>query len=216
LFAHERVLRYEDLRQADVPSGVLDLPLVLEDWEPAYPLAEYEPDRVHFPAPPPVATAPVDIPDAPLERTADDDVDAAFRELVGPWTRESNGRAEVVAVEGDERDAVAALGVGRVRMAEVSPSYAVATLAWAGASGGAHGRRRGMAIGRFGAWWLLAALGGIGGDWPVAPSELGELTAALRWFVWDAHEPALGWQIRLAVHDGDDGLAWAFAATDEV
>ena len=37
---------------AEVPSGVLDLPLVLADWEPAYPLAEYEADRVHFPAPP--------------------------------------------------------------------------------------------------------------------------------------------------------------------
>ena len=35
---------------------------------------------------------------------------------------------------------------------------AVAWLAWAGASGGAHGRRRGAAAGRFGALWLVAAL----------------------------------------------------------
>jgi hypothetical protein len=216
LFAHERVVRGEDLRRAEVPSGVLDLPLVLAEWEPAYPLAEYDADRVHFPAPPPVATAPVDVPATRREHNVDDDVDAAFRELVGPWTRESNGRAEVVAVEGDERDALAALGVSRVRVAEVDHTHALATLAWAGASGGAHGRRRGMAIGRFSAWWLLAALGGMSDDWPVPPAELGEVAAALRWFVWDAYEPAVGWQLRLAVRDGDDGLAWAFSATDEV
>jgi hypothetical protein len=216
LFAHERVLRGEDLRGANVPPGVLDLPLVLADWEPPYPLAEYDADRVHVPAPPPVATSPVDVPDAAPEHTVDDDVDAAFRELVAPWTRESNGRAEVVAVEGDERDALAALGVRRARMTTVDAGYAMATLAWAGASGGAHGRRRGMAIGRFGAWWLLAALGGIGDEWPIPPDELGALAGALRWFVWDAHEPAVGWQVRVAVRDADDGLAWAFSATDEV
>jgi hypothetical protein len=216
LFAHERVIRGEDLRESTVPAGVLDLPLVLADWEPAYPLAEYYADRVHFPTPPPVATSPVELPASVSEHVVDDDVDAAFRELVAPWTRESNGRAEVVAVEGDERDALAALGLTRVRIAAIDAVQALANLAWAGASGGAHGRRRGMAIGRFNAWWLVAALGGIGDDWPVPAAELGEVAGALRWFVWDANEPALGWQVRLAVRDRDDGLAWAFSATDEV
>ena len=44
------------------------------------------------------------------------------------------------------------------RLAVLTPAEALAWLAWAGASGGAHGRRRGNAIGRFGAWWVLAAL----------------------------------------------------------
>jgi hypothetical protein len=73
-----------------------------------------------------------------------------------------------------------------------------------------------MAIGRFGAWWLLAALGGVGDDWPIPPDDLGALARTLVWFVWDAHEPVAGWQVRLAVRDVDDGLAWAFSATDEV
>jgi hypothetical protein len=61
-----------------------------------------------------------------------------------------------------------------------------------------------------------ASRSGIGDDWPIPSGELGEVATALRWFVWDAHEPVVGWQVRLAVRDGDDGLAWAFSATDEV
>ena len=34
-------------------------------------------------------------------------------------------------------------------------------MAWTAASGGAHGRRRGMAAGRFSAWWTAAALTGL-------------------------------------------------------
>ena len=172
---------------------------MLADWEPRYLLAEYDPDRVDSPRPTPVATRPVDVPTAPPEHRPTTMSTPRFANSAAPWTRESNGRAEVVAVEGDERVALAALGVSRVRLAEVDAGYALATLAWAGASGGAHGRRRGMAIGRFGAWWLLAALGGVGDDWPIPPDDLDALARTLRWFVWDAHEPVAGWQVRLAV-----------------
>ena len=87
-------------------------------------------------------------------------------------------------------------------------------LAWAGASGGAHGRRRGAAAGRFGAWWTLAALGDLTDEWPVDPDALGALAAELRWYRWDAHEPAMGWQLQLAVEDPEESVAWAILARD--
>jgi len=87
-------------------------------------------------------------------------------------------------------------------------------MAWAGASGGAHGRRRGAAAGRFGAWWTAAALAGLLDDWPVATHEMGEAAADLEWFVWDAGEPDTGWTFRLAVEDPAEHLAWAVTATD--
>ena len=87
-------------------------------------------------------------------------------------------------------------------------------LAWAGASGGAHGRRRGAAAGRFGAWWLLATLGDLIEDWPVEPDELGALAAELRWHRWDAHEPTVGWLLQIAVEDVANETAWAITARD--
>jgi hypothetical protein len=91
----------------------------------------------------------------------------------------------------------------------------LAWLGWAGASGGAHGRRRGAAAGRFNAWWVVAALGGVVDDWPIEPGEISAIAAELDWFWWDAYEPATGWQLNLAVRDRADGLAWALAARDD-
>ena len=107
----------------------------------------------------------------------DPDVTLAVRQLIEPWTTSSNGRAEIVAVEGTADAAVAALGVTGARLARITPSLAMAWLAWAGASGGAHGRRRGAAIGRFGAWWTVAALADLADAWPVEPDEIGEAVA---------------------------------------
>jgi hypothetical protein len=138
----------------------------------------------------------------------------ALLELARAWTSESNGRAEAVAIEGDAMAAIATLGPPRARAAEISPTDALAWMAWVGASGGAHGRRRGMASGRFGAWWAAAALTGLLDDWPPVPTELGAAVDELRWFAWDAWEPETGWRFHLAVDDPGDGLAWAVAATD--
>jgi hypothetical protein len=52
LAAHERVVRGEDLSPVAVEPPVLELPLALQPWEPSYPVAEYHPDKAHFPAPP--------------------------------------------------------------------------------------------------------------------------------------------------------------------
>lgn len=216
LAAHECVIRGEDLRTdrcATAAGAVLEVPLALQPWEPAYPVATYEPDRAGFPAPAPPALAGVELPPpgSPVE-----DVDAlvALREVVAGWTADSSGRAEAVAVAGTGAAAVAALGPPAARMGRLEPAAALAWLAWAGASGGAHGRRRGMATGRFAAWWAVVALAGRLAEWPMPPDEVGDAASALRWFAWDAAEPVTGWSLHLAAEDPARGRAWALAATD--
>lgn len=209
--AHERVLRGESIDAPQLPA-VLDLPLELQPWEPDYPLATYTDAGAEFPAP--------DLPDdwssiepEPTE-VLDDDVELAVRQLVEPWLTSSNGHADVVCVDGSVAGALGALGLRRARVVELDPATALAWLAWAGASGGAHGRRRGAAAGRFGAWWTLAALGDLIDDWPVPSDELGALANELRWYRWDAHEPAMGWNLQLAVEDPVEHTAWAILARD--
>lgn len=214
--AHERVVRGEDLRDRDgIDPTVLDLPLALQPWEPAYPLAEYEPDSAHFPSLPlpPLRPRSVSAATGVIE---DRETCDALVELAVAWTTESNGRAQAVAVAGDAGAAVAALGPRTVRIAEVSPADALARLAWTGASGGAHGRRRGMSAGRFAAWWALAAMSGLLECWPVPAADLGRAAAEIRWYVWDVGEPMTGWSLRLAAEDPDEGTAWAVSAGDAV
>jgi hypothetical protein len=88
-------------------------------------------------------------------------------------------------------------------------------MAWAAASGGAHARRRGAAAGRFAAWWATAAVVDLMHDWPLSADELGEAADEMQWYLWDeGHEP-IGWSLRLAVEDPENGLAWAVVASDE-
>jgi len=212
--AHERVVRGEDLTYAEgIDRRLLDLPLVLQPWEPAYPVATYQPERYEAPPPDLPPLRPVDLPE-PGREEGDLEVTEALCDLVRVWTTESNGRAEAIAVSGDAPGALATLGLSTARMTEISLADAMAAMAWAAASGGAHGRRRGMAAGRFGAWWALAALAGMADDWPVPPAELGRAGRELRWFLWDAGAPQVGWSLDLAVDDPTDGVAWALTAND--
>lgn len=219
--AHERALRGEPI--ADDCPNPLDLPFEIQPWEPHYALATYSDDGLDAPAPAPSPARPALLegfradrshPSTP-ERAADGEVEHAVRELLAPWTQSSSGRVEVVCVEGNAGDALTALGVAEQRLARISAADAMAWLAWAGASGGAHGRRRGAASGRFGAWWLVAAIGGLTDEWPCDPDELGELAGALRWSWWsDAHEPQLGWELRLVIEDVEEATTWAINAQD--
>ncbi|MEX1106972.1 MAG: DUF6183 family protein [Ilumatobacteraceae bacterium] len=211
--AHERALRGEQVPD-DVPNP-LDLPFALQPWEPSYTLATYSDAGLEAPTPPLVAGdrfVPIEPSNAP--EVDDDAVQLAVRQLFEPWTAASNGRVEVCCVEGTAAQAVTAHGVRHASLARLTPSEALAWLAWAGASGGAHGRRRGGAIGRFGAWWLLAALGDMIDDWPIDPAELGSLASSLEWSWWSAHEPHLGWEVRLAIEDPAEGYAWSITALD--
>ncbi len=214
--AHERVVRgevLEDDSRAD--PRVLEVPLALAGWEPAYPPAVYRPDKADFPEPdlPPMRW--VELPAAGAvapDHVAED----ALHELVRPWEEQSNGRVETVAVRGGALEAVSALGPSRVRATELTPAQAVAHMAWTGASGGAYGRRRGTPVGRHDAWWAVVALVGALDDWPLPPDEVGEEAAALRWWRWDPGDQASGWAFHLAVEDPDAGRAWAVSAVDAV
>ena len=119
-----------------------------------------------------------------------------------------------MAARGDAPAAIAALGVRVARIARVELADAMAAMAWTAASGGAHGRRRGMAPGRFAAWWAAAAISGLLDHWPVPADELGDAAGDLRWYRWDAAEPVTGWSLRLAVEDTQRGRAWALSAVD--
>ena len=182
----------------------------------------------HADVPQEVVARHTDVPQAGGAAHADvprsgDDAEAvrALVELAMAWKQESNGTVEATAVVGDAAAAVAALvlgpGVeldGDLRMAEVSPAHALAVMAGAAASGGAHGRRRGMAYGRFSAWWAVAAVAGRLDDWPFRPDDLGAAVAGLRWFRWEAGPSATGWSLRLSIEDRSRRRAWAVNATD--
>lgn len=208
VIAHERALRGERI-EGEIEQGVFDIPLVT-DWEPRYALPDYHSDRVDFPTPEPVKGAPIDLAVDPA-RIEDDQTEEALFALVTPWTTMSNGVTDLAMVEGDAAAAIAALGVPAATGARVPLGVALAWMAWTAASGGAHGRRRGMAAGRFLAWSAVAALAGL--DWPVDPEELREAGGSLEWWLW-SDGAATGWSLQMAVGDPVDGLAWAFSAAD--
>jgi hypothetical protein len=211
--AHERIVRGEDLEDDDrVDPDVLPLPLALEAWEPSYPVATYRPDKADFPMPARPAMLLVELPPPPHECSTDADEVLALRAVVRPWLAESNGHADAAGVRGDAGTALAALGLTQVRMVEIAAADAVALLAWAGASGGAEGRRRGMAWGRFVARDAAAALAGLSAE----DAEVPEVLDELRWYAFDDVAPSTGWTLRLAVEDPVDGYAWAIDARDAV
>ena len=222
--AHERGLRGDGIDLHDIvdDGNALDIPLTRQSWEPEYPMPIYSDNGIDAPSPadtwnhewsplPPGVTGG--------ERLDDDDVDRALRSLVEPWTASSNGRAESLVVEGDHASALRELGIGNARLAPISSRQALEWLHWCGASGGAHGRRRGGALGRFGVWWMLAAIGGFTDEWDElsAQAALGDECAAVagsfEWYRFDdgthcAHE------LSLIVHDPEDGISIILLARD--
>lgn len=204
--AAERVLR------GDGGVGeVADLPDRVQAWEPEYPLATYKPRKVETPPPAlPSATAR-ELPEA-VEPIDDIDSEAALSDLVAAWTSESNGRSQVVTVAGTALEAIRSLGLRTCRIASLSPAEALAWMAWAAASGGAHGRRRGAAAGRYGAWWVVATLADL--EWPPNPDEVGRASERMSWYWFDDGGPGTGWEMRLAIEDPGTGLAWAITALD--
>ncbi|MEE8330421.1 MAG: hypothetical protein V3R84_01470 [Acidimicrobiia bacterium] len=204
LVARERALRGEDVGQ--VPAHTYDIPVAPEQWEPRYAVAVYRADGADFPEPEVDRYEALEVPAATAEVTEDDDVLDALHDLVEPWT----GSVQTVAVRGSTADAIAATGASAVVAKRLEPQDAIARMGWAGASGGAHGRRRGAAVGRYNAWWAVANLAGA--EWP----DLGGEGSRLEWLAWRPADFTEGWELHLAIADPERGLAWAIAATDVV
>lgn len=205
-FAAERVVRGE--------KGVCpipDLPNELMDWETGYPLATYKEDKLDAPSPKLPTTEPVDLP-AMVTEIDDPESEGALGDLVSPWLEQSNGRYDTSTVEGDGPAAIRALGLGRAHVGAMDVATAFNWMVWAGASGGAHGQRRGAAAGRYGAWWAVASLCDL--EWPPAPSLVDDTVRRLRWLWFDDGAPGTGWQLRIAIEDPQMGLSWAISAVD--
>jgi hypothetical protein len=212
LAAHERVVRGEDLSAAPgIDERVLDVPLVLQAWEPRYPVATFRDEKAEFPGPPRPDFRLVALPE-PGPEVEDDQAREALLDLARPWAEQSNGKVAAVLVEGEAEAAIACLCPAGGLAAEVDLPWALAAMAWAAASGGAYGRRRGTAAGRAAAWWAAASLADA--DWPVSPGALGEALAAVRWLAWEPSEFAQGWGLHLAGEIAGEGLAFAVAASD--
>ena len=211
--AHERAIRGDVVPSDAVDPHVVDVPLELASWEPAYPVANYRADRAAFPESdlPEMAWVDLDEPGSP----SDDDGGAeGLLDLVRVWIEDSSGRGEARSIHGTAEEAIRALGPRRVRMVDVELADAMALMTWVGASGGAEGKRRGTPTGRAGAWWALASVLGLEVEWPVDPVELGAEGGGLRWVIWDPGDRVGGWNFHLAVEDPIDGLAWAVSAVD--
>ena len=215
LVAYERSLRGDAITAERLDPHLLDIPLAPATWEPIYQLAVYRSDTADFPEAEPPRFEVAEL-GSPGEEVYDHPVTEALYELVKTWCEESSGRYQAVAVDGDAAAAVRALGPTRAGWAPVSLEAALAALVWAGASGGAYGRRRGTPVGRANAWWLLATLTGLDEDWPADEMELAEAAAELGWFLWDPGDSSGGWRLHVAVEDSETGRAWALTAVDAV
>lgn len=225
--AYERAMR-GDVVNGDESSGdrtVLDIPLIIQSWEPDYLLPTYSDIGVDHPCPADRwnhtwAPLRVDLNVEVAEVIDDEDTDDALHRLVEPWVTHSTGRAQSIVVEGNETDAFGALGFENVEIAPLTSQQVLHWLTWCGASGGVHGRRRGMAAGRFSAWWLLAALGGILDEWDELQiagelsSTLSEVIQSMEWSRWrTSHRYA--YELSLIGRDKNQGLTIVLRAYDD-
>ena len=218
--AHECALRGQNIENPADVFDALETPLELQSWEPNYELAGYRDNSAEFPSPelPPTSTDRVVVASASSESATiqDNAVVDAVHQLVGAWTTSSNGTLQVGAARGNETHALASVGIVSATLRELEPTTALAFLAWAGASGGAFGRRRGAAAGRDSAWWLLGALSGRADQWPLDNDEIGKVLHSLKWSWFDTHQSPTGWQLQLVIVDDQRGLSWAINARDSV
>jgi len=212
--AYECTIRGQQVDGELFPA--LESPCTLLPVESNYALAEYHDNEAKFPTPaiPEMGNA-IAVPASLANVVQDSEVATAIHQLVDAWTTQSNGELQISCVDGSVLDALAALEVQEARLSLLTSSDALAWLTWAGASGGAHGRRRGNALGRDAAWWTIAALTEQISRWPLNNEELETAVNSLQWFWWDANEAITGWNVCLCIHHADRNRSWAFMLTDK-
>jgi hypothetical protein len=211
--AYECAIRGQKVDSELFPA--LESPCTLLPIETNYALAEYHDNEAKFPTPaiPEMGNA-IAIPESSATVIHDHDASAAIHQLADAWTTQSNGELRISCVEGSVLDALGALNVQEARLSLLTSGEALAWLTWAGASGGAHGRRRGNALGRDAAWWTIAALTEKTFHWPLNNIDLAASVNSLQWFWWDVNEPTTGWQLQLCIHHADRNRSWAISVHD--
>ena len=211
--AYECAIRGQKVDSELFPA--LESPCTLLQIEANYALGEYHDNEAKFPTPavPDMGNA-IAVPASSANVVHDSEASTAFHQLVDAWTTQSNGELRIACVEGSVLDALATLNIHEARLSLLTSGEALSWLTWAGASGGAHGRRRGNALGRDAAWWTIAALTEQTSQWPLSNDPLGAAADSLQWFWWDANEPTTGWNVRLCVHHSERNRSWAFMLTD--
>lgn len=211
--AHECGIRGAEISYTPTLQ-MFDIPHTLQRWEPRYSPPVYRDSGVQHDPP------EFNIEMRPLETATqvnvveDREATNALRAVIEPWISSSNGRAEIRGAEGGVSEALASIGVVRARGHQLSPTDAISLITWAGSSGGAHGRRRGLASGRYSMWWCMAALAGLSDYWPLKPDEIGDITSEFTWWQWDSYEPSSGWRLQIAAEDPTDGITWIINAVD--
>lgn len=221
--AHERAIRGDVIDESETPSIVLEIPLQVQDWEPDFALAQYTDAGLVAPCGADTWThewCEIRSTPGPVDAIDDDLTDAALRSLVDPWTSGSTGTAMCTIVEGGPAQVVAALNRPSVRADDIEAGRALHWLAWCGASGGSHGRRRGNASGRFAMWWMLAALGGVIDEWDdlrasnrLGPT-LGRVATSLDWTRIDLGQRH-AFELALVAHDRTENLSFGLFAHDD-
>lgn len=211
--AYECAIRGQNITSELFPA--LESPCTLLPSEKNYALAEYHQNEAKFPTPAiPNMGSAITVPQSSATVIQDAEASTAFHQLVDAWTTQSNGQLRISCVEGSVLDAVALLNIHEARLSLLAPGEALAWLAWAGASGGAHGRRRGNALGRDAAWWTIAALTGQTSQWPLSNDAFEAAAGSLQWFWWDANAPTTGWSVQLCVHHAERNRSWAMCLND--
>lgn len=201
--ATERVARGEDLTddsRAEVHH--LDVAPRWQAWEGRPALPTYRPDSLLAPAPT-VGTgrAWTDVAVPSASPRPDVALVAALEAIAEPWATASTGEVSTAVVDGPAAGAIAAVAPGPARARPIGLSDAVAWLTWAAASGGALGRRRGLAAGRSTVWWLLRTIVGDLAD-PAGtlddPDELEFFLAECSFVEFDTGADH-GWRLQVAV-----------------
>jgi hypothetical protein len=216
--AQERVLRGEDLRDVPDVVGPDDPPAVLQPFEPAYTVPEYRADErldgTFLPrgsatfSPPPVP--PVSLATGSAVPTRARAVARVLEDAVAVWEAQSGADVRVSAVAGPPSAVLATLGRTRAEVRASTVPDLLGLVAFAAASGGVHGRRRGGAAGRAQAWWLARTATGLDRTDGVPVDDLEFALEDLELLELRSDASA-AWRLELAI--GAPGGEWAVAVS---
>ena len=211
--AQECVVRGEKLGGDDRANpDVLEMPVELLSFEPTYCLAKYRKHSVEVSEPWEPREPLNRVSSSPTDELDEPELSEALLELVTPWITESNGAARAVVVEGDAVAATSNLVSGEFAIGPLTTEEALQRMAWAAASGGAHGRRRGAALGRFTALYTAALITDL--PWPPSFDELGDGLEDLNFYRFNEDRTEEGWALRIVIEDPEQGWTAAISASD--